>query len=367
MNEQPRTLRRAVFLLSVLFAATCLSARAATPRHEIDFPDIAGYKTLACDLHMHTVFSDGQVWPSVRVDEAWREGLDALSITDHVEYQPHQADVPTNHNRPYELAAGSATVHYLLMPRGAEITRDTPPGHFNALFLSDVDALDTEPFLEAIKQANEQGAFVFWNHHEWKGPEKGAWMDVHTKMLENGWLHGMEVANGETYYPTAHRWCLEKNLTMIGNSDIHAPDLRMASTNDDHRTLTLVFAKERTVDGLKEALQAGRTVVWFKDQLIGKPEWLRPLVQGSIVVEKPHIRSKNAVWTRLRNISDADIVLARTGAVGPPEIVLPAGTTNLIKIGATEPAQPLALEYTARNCRVGPDESLTITLEVPGP
>jgi len=45
------------------------------PRHEIRFPDVPGYRTLKCDLHMHTVFSDGDVWPSTRVLEAWREGL----------------------------------------------------------------------------------------------------------------------------------------------------------------------------------------------------------------------------------------------------------------------------------------------------
>lgn len=37
-------------------------------RKEILIPDIAGYLTLKCDFHMHTVFSDGNVWPTVRVD-----------------------------------------------------------------------------------------------------------------------------------------------------------------------------------------------------------------------------------------------------------------------------------------------------------
>jgi hypothetical protein len=289
-----------------------------------------------------------------------------LSITDHIEYQPHQADIPTRHNRPFELAAGAAAAHGLLMPRGTEITRDTPPGHFNALFLADIDPLETDDFLDVIEQANKQGAFVFWNHHEWKGPEKGAWMDVHTTMIDNGWLHGMEVANGGTYYPTAHRWCLEKNLTMIGNSDIHAPDLRRASKADDHRTLTLVFVEERTLQGLEDALRAGRTVVWFKDRLIGKPEWLRPLVQNSIVVEKPHLRTGNAVWTRLRNLSDADFYLRRTGGGGPAELILPGGTTTLLKVGTGKPEEPAVLEYQATNCLVGPEEPLPIRLEVPG-
>ena len=89
----------------------------------------------------------------------------------------------------------------------------------------------------------------------------------------------MEVCNGDGYFPSAHKWCMEKNLTMMGDSDIHAPDLRKKSSPHDHRTITLVFAKERTVPAIKEALQAGRTAVWFKDQIIGRREYLSPVVR----------------------------------------------------------------------------------------
>ena len=100
-------------------------------------------------------------------------------------HRPHrvpapQGRLPTNFGRSYELAAGPAKAHNLLLAKAAEITRDTPPGHFNAIFLKDVNPLDTPDFLEAIKRANEQGAFVFWNHQGWQGEEKGRWLDVHT-------------------------------------------------------------------------------------------------------------------------------------------------------------------------------------------
>lgn len=54
----------------------------------IEFPDIPGYMTLKCDFHIQTVFSDGSVWPNLRIHEVVRDGLDAISITDHLEYQP---------------------------------------------------------------------------------------------------------------------------------------------------------------------------------------------------------------------------------------------------------------------------------------
>lgn len=351
---------------SVLLAVLLLpiAALAQDVRHEIRFPDLPGYVTLKCDLHQHTVFSDGSVWPPVRVNEAWRQGLDAIALTDHIEYQPHKDDVPTNFHRPDELAAGPAAERGLLFPKGAEITRDTPPGHFNAIFLNDVNPLAIEDFVEQIKRANEQGAFVFWNHQGWKGPEKGRWLDVHTTLFENKWFHGMEVCNGDEYYPDAHQWCLDKNLTMLGTSDIHEPDLRTRSTPDNHRTMTLVFAKEKTLAGLKEALIERRTVVWYKDQLIGRREWLDPLFRACVQVVEVRPRPKDALVVEIRNRGHIDLQLERTGNLGPAKCVLPAETVSLVKLSGVKPGQPVELAYTATNLLVAPKTGLPVTLRI---
>ena len=50
-------------------------------RQIIQIPNVGAYQVLKCDFHMHTVFSDGHVWPNVRVQEAWTEGMDAIAIT----------------------------------------------------------------------------------------------------------------------------------------------------------------------------------------------------------------------------------------------------------------------------------------------
>ena len=67
-------------------------------RNEIVIPGFDGYMTLKCDFHIHTCFSDGTVWPNVRVDEAWQEGLDAIAMTDHLEYRPFKDIVKADHN-----------------------------------------------------------------------------------------------------------------------------------------------------------------------------------------------------------------------------------------------------------------------------
>src|ERR1700749_1471662 len=97
-------------------------------QHALKFPNVTGYKVMKCDLHQHTVFSDGSVWPDIRVIESLMDGLDAISLTEHLEYQPHKADIPhPDRNRSYELALKEAKDHNLLIIRGSEITRNMPP------------------------------------------------------------------------------------------------------------------------------------------------------------------------------------------------------------------------------------------------
>jgi len=357
-------MKRKVIVSSIIAILLLIAAAEGQARHEINFPNIPGYLTLKCDLHMHTVFSDGNVWPTVRVDEAWREGLDAISITDHIEYQPNKGDIPTKHNRPFEIAAESARTKDVLLIKGAEITRDTPPGHFNAIFLKDINPLDTKDFLEVIKRANEQGAFVFWNHQDWKGEEKGRWLEVHTTMYKNKWLHGMEVYNGNDYIPTAHKWCMEKNLTMVGNTDYHEPHLRTKSTPEDHRTMTLVFVKERTVEGIKEALREGRTAVWSRNKIVSREEFLKPLFYACVTTTPAHLKYKDKIWTKMCNNCDLHITLQKTGGGGPETISVPANSTYLFKIKVDAQAEQCKLSYQATNFLIGPGKTLPVQFTI---
>lgn len=353
-----------LFLTLVLLTA---AASSAETRREIRIPDLPGFQTLVCDFHMHTVFSDGLVWPTVRVDEAWRTGLDAIALSDHIEYQPHAKDIPTQHNRSFELCAKRAKQHDLTLIRAAEITRSTPPGHFNAIFLDDVEPLDTKDFVDAVRQANKQQAFVFWNHHDWQGPEKGAWLELHQQLFEDKLLHGMEVANGQAYYPRAHQWCLEKNLTMLGNSDIHPPELRLHTSSDDHRTSTLVFATGTDLAAIQQALIAHRTAVWWKDQVIGRKEYLAPLFAACVRIDPPHLRENNHVWFKLYNNSDLVLKLTRSSGPGPRKLLLPSNSVTLISARLPDPKLPTVFNYTVDNFLIAPDTGLSVSYSLAPP
>jgi hypothetical protein len=99
---------RIILISIILTVALTVQAQ----RKMLSVPELPGYVTLKCDFHMHTVFSDGNVWPTVRVGEAWRDGLDAISITDHIEYQPNKQYVPTDHSAAWKIA-GTTAANYI--------------------------------------------------------------------------------------------------------------------------------------------------------------------------------------------------------------------------------------------------------------
>ena len=128
-------------LLTIYFLFQCASGQHTHTGidRKISFPDIKGYKTLSCDLHTHTVFSDGSVWPSIRVAEANKDGLDAIAGTEHIEYQSYKDDIPhPDRNRSYDLTKKYAKGSDLMVIAGTEITKKMPPGHANAIFVKDV-------------------------------------------------------------------------------------------------------------------------------------------------------------------------------------------------------------------------------------
>jgi 3',5'-nucleoside bisphosphate phosphatase len=321
--------------LSLLLSTPILLwAHGTGPRESrvIEFPDLPGYRTLKCDFHQHTVFSDGRVWPTIRVQEAQRDGLDAMAITDHLEHQPHRDDIPhPDRNRSYELAAKVAETTEVLLVNGAEVTRDMPPGHANAIFIEDANALLQDDVVAVFQEAARQGGFIFWNHPSWiwQAPDGVARLSpLHEQLLADGLIHGIEVVNMHTYSEESFQIALDHNLTIMANSDVHGLiDWEYHVHEGGHRPITLVFAAEKTVPALKEALRNRQTAAWYKNTLIGRSEWIDPLLAASLVVKSGTYRYESSVFDLvLENRSDAEFLLRN---VSPFRLHDQAGTITV--------------------------------------
>jgi len=335
---------------------------------KISFPDVDGYKVLVCDPHIHSVFSDGGVWPTLRVEEGIREGLDVVSITDHLEYQPHKEDLPhINRNRGYELAKAFAKDNNILVINGSEVTRSMPPGHVNAIYLQDANLLLKDDPMEVIREAARQGAFIFWDHPSWPTKEEDGGVklyDMHQQLLKDGMIHGIEVINGTNYYEDAVSLALKYNLAMIGSSDVHGLtewDYQLSQGN--HRPVTLIFAKEKTEESVKEALQARRTVAWHNSLLVGPEKYVTPLLKNIINVASAkykgstHMGETTIMSIVLENNSEVELTLENASTYSFQQsletIVLPPRTQKTIFVKTLRKLKNIEIPFTVKSAIIG--------------
>lgn len=337
------------------------------------YPDIPGYITLKADLHQHSVFSDGEVWPTIRVEEALKDGLDAISLTEHLEYQPHKNDIPhPDRNRAFALAVAAAKEKKLIVVNGSEITRRMPPGHSNAVFLSDANKMLISDSVEVFREAKRQGAFVFWNHPHWIGQMKDGTAkltEVHKALLKEKLLDGIEVVNEDSYSDEALQIALDHNLTMMGSSDIHGLIDWQYNVPEGRRPVTLIFATSRTDSAMKEALFARRTVVSFNNTLIGREEVLLPLLVRSLTVESAAYSGKTSVLTvKLRNNTSSDLILQNTGDHlfydNISVLTAPANSVTTLRVKTMQNLASLQLKFTVLSAVTAPKTHPTLVIPV---
>ena len=125
--------RLAIRMQVLSFAALAAAIPAVAQERAIEFPDVDGYGTFAVDLHTHSVFSDGVVWPIIRMQESERDGLALMAVTEHLEYQPWREDIPhPDRNRSYVVASEYAAEGGVGSDRGQR-RRDHPAACLRAM------------------------------------------------------------------------------------------------------------------------------------------------------------------------------------------------------------------------------------------
>ena len=375
----------------------------------INFPNTEKYKVIVADLHTHSVFSDGAVWPNVRVEEAVRDGIDLLAITEHLEYQPHIDDIPhPDRNRSFDIAEDIAKNKDLTVINGAEITRMFPPGHINAIFIEDANKLiyldeakiseakeilkevpeesltnyedlswledaalaSLWPVKSALIEARNQNAFTFWNHPAWSSEEfigQPMLREIHKEFFRDNLLHGIEVANGDGYSEEAFRIALEYGLTVLGTSDVHGLiDWDYPSSIGAHRPVTLILSESNSSDAIKSSLFSGKTVVWFKNNLIGLENNILELTNSYLKAKKVEIlENSDIARVEIENVSDMRFIIQ---VLDQSSVV---NESNLIEIAPNEKTvlqidngiDKGSLDVKILNVFIAPNKNLLTTLK----
>ena len=134
-------------------------------------------------------------------------------------------------------------------------------------------------------------------------------------------------------------------MSPMANTDIHGLISADYGIGEGRmRPMTLVFATEKSEQGIKNALFARRTAALFDGKLFGKEEYLMKLVQASL-----QIRIVNAKTVEITNISDIPYEMTNNGNL----YLFPARKTVRMSI-------PKEGDMVFENCYVGMNQKLTI-------
>ena len=153
-------------------------------------------------------------------------------------------------------------------------------------------------------------------------------------------------------------------------------DWRYNVPEGGHRPVTLVFAKEKTEQALKEALENRRTAVWFDNTLIGTSEYLVPLIQESlkvkdieIFIEEEEKEEKILVPSvEIENHSDADFILMNqsdyTFYNQSDIITAKAHSTTKIQVKTLKEPSSFDLKFKILNAVIAPKQHPTVNFKV---
>jgi hypothetical protein len=246
-----------------------------------------------------------------------------------------------------------------------------PPGHFNAIFIKDANPLLNPDGKVAIQEANNQGAFVFWNHPNWvENRDDGiARLDpLHRELLNEKLFHGIEVVNENTYSEEALEIALSNNLTIMGTSDIHGLiDWEYKKNDGGHRPITFIISKNRTIKSIRDALFNQKTFVWHKDMLIGKEENILPVIEENMTISSKGYYKK-IVTVNIKNHSVVPFKLKYLGEYTFHSynsfLEVPAKGELNVTIKTKEILDSIEMKFKFLNIVTAPKKFLEITKSV---
>ncbi|MBO5961871.1 MAG: histidinol-phosphatase [Alistipes sp.] len=358
-------------------------------RNEIYIPKVMGYNVYKADLHTHTIYSDGDITPALRVNEAWCDGLDIIAITDHMEYRrvereifqymkdyidpayrgkgavntnvlnrdPDSNGILVDFNVASTAAEKEAKRLGIMAIKGVEITRGKL-GDYNALFTTDNNALYDPNLEQTIRNARAQGAFIIHNHPQYSKNTESTLPPHCEDFYAKGLIDGIELANGFNHYDRLFDYCFKGKYTPFATSDAHfLISARFPNAGKEYyRNMTLILAKDRTEKAVKEALRAGRTIAYSANMLIGTEKLLLELFDACVEVEKVGTDWKK-LGVVIRNKSSLPFAVSKDGK---NEYIVPAHGTAMVYVGRNDKV----LNLTITNMLYGVNKSPKVSFKL---
>jgi hypothetical protein len=217
-------------------------------------------------FHMHTTFSDGLMTPEQLVDYYANLGYDVIGITDH----DTMASFP-------RAKAEADKMNMILVP-GEELTYNWSDGvtlkHVVALFINttipwNVNWMNNNlvtPLFDAIHLQGGIGVVA----HPWDTAQSLAqWSAFMTPYYARYWIDGWEGWDKSFY--------LTSGGVYLRDIDFHGTPGEIAA-NTSASCYTLLMCQNRTLEGVREAFDARRMVIYDGGSYYGSPQALATFI-----------------------------------------------------------------------------------------
>ena len=138
------------------------------------------------------------------------------------------------------------------------------------------------------------------NHPGWRKTSLD-YSELDQKVYGEGLIDGVEVMNGNEFYPSIIDRAIEKGIFIAANSDIHATTSEEYRAVGYDRPMTLILAKDKSLASLREALEQNRTLAYGYGALSGAEQLLMDFFLASVKVES--IAPQTVLLTNLTSVS----------------------------------------------------------------
>ncbi len=256
--------------------------------------DMIKLKPLKGDLHMHTIYSDGKRTPLAMCISSMESGMDFISITDHDNYNGSLQAIKKVKDLNLdilvlpgeEVTVGESNTsgngHMLSINSNKSIDEQRQDSNIyekevieivkdieNNLSDNSIDPLVYAKNIWVINKIKEANGISILCHPKWlyHNAKYHLHQPIYKEILKNSRVDGIEVVgdidkieelNNMTYLTYMEIKNKHKYLAPIANSDAH---------DSDHYTgerFTIVFAKEKTDEGIVEAIRDGNVCAILK-------------------------------------------------------------------------------------------------------
>ena len=165
-------------------------------------------------------------------------------------------------------------------------------------------------------------------------------------------IDGIEIMNGTDFFPKAITRALENNFFMSANSDAHVILEREGGL--PYRNMTFIFAKDKSLASIREALEARRTIAYSLGTIAGEETLLRKFVEASLEIRSAGVDRKGKAQYVVKNNSSVEYLIHFEG--GNPVVL---GSLSSAFVVAQKAGQDTLV---IDNAWCGEDKRLTIKI-----